>query len=455
MAQVSESRHGMWSSGWVFVAALVGVAIGSGNLWGFASLAANHGGGAFVLVYVLCVLLIGAPAMLAEVVIGRAGRLSPVSSARRLTLVNERNTAWIGAGWFGTYAGMLVLSYLGVFAGWALHYIGVMASASLSGADVAGAQAMFGEFIASPWRVVLWQSVFMAIVVYLSASGFRTLHKMIVWLVPMLLAMFIALLGYAAVNGSVMETTAIAAMPRWDELQVNGILVAVGQALFTIGVGIGVVMLFGSYLPARVPLVRSVAFVVLLDVVLTIAGGVIVLSIAGADDVALAQSPELIFVHVPLAFAQLPLGAAFGALLFVLIALAALVAAVGLFDPVLAYLVEEYNAKRSRAAVSFGIIAWGIGLGSALSFNYFADARFLGERSFFESVDYLVHAWLIPLGVCGIGLFSGVVLSRESQRATLQFDGGVGERLWKLMVVFVVPLAVAMTMAAAVFLSWM
>jgi NSS family neurotransmitter:Na+ symporter len=440
VAQLSESRHGMWSSRWVFVLAVAGAAMGLGNIWSFAAVAGTHGGGAFVLVYLVCLTVFGIPLMMAEILLGRAGRLSPINTLRRLTRLTRRSGTWISVGWSGTFAGMLILSYTGVFAGWALHYVFVMLQGSLTGADAQVATTAFERFIASPWQVVGWQSLFMAVIIYIVGRGVRGLETAVRWLMPIALTLLVVLIFFGAASGGFAQGMHYLFQPRWDQLHLDGVLIAMGQAFFTLGLGMGAVMAYGAYLSATVSLLDSAAAIVLLDMLVTIGAGLVVLPIVFANGLSPDTGLESVFVTLPFAFAQMHFGGVFGALLFLLIVVAAIVTAIALLEPVAAYLFEEYNAKRSRAAVSLGVIAWVVGLGTVFSFNIWSKLNVLGGRNFIESVDYVVHTWMLPLGALGTALFVAFVVQRAAIHAQLHITGGNAELVWNVFVRLIAPL---------------
>jgi len=440
VAQLSESRHGMWSSRWLFVLAVAGAAMGLGNIWNFSAIAGDHGGGAFVLIYLVSLALIGVPLMMAEILLGRAGRLSPINTARRLTRLTRRSGTWISIGWSGTFAGMLILSYTGVFAGWALRYAFVMLQGGLSGADQALATTTFESFIASPWQVVGWQSLFMAAIVYIVGRGVRGLETAVRWLMPITLTLLVVLIVFGAASGGFAQGMAYLFQPRWDELHLDGVMIAMGQAFLTLGLGMGAVMAYGAYLSATVSLLDSAVAIVLLDVFVSIGAGLVVLPVVFAGGLSPGTGLTAVFVTLPFAFAHIHLGRVFGALLFVLIVIAAILTAIALLEPVVAYLFEEYNAKRSRAAVTLGVIAWLVGLGSVFSFNIWSKLDVLGGRNFFESVDYIVHTWMLPLGVLGTVLFVGFVVQRAAIHAQLHIKGGNAELVWNVFIRLITPL---------------
>ena len=430
----------------MFVLALVGIAVGVGNLWGFAALANDNGGGAFVLVYLIALVSVGLPLLMAEILIGCAGRLSPVNTARRLTHLARRNALWIGVGWFGSYAGMLVLAYLAVFASWSMYYVGVTAFGNLAGRDVAAASTLFDVYTASAWRVIVGQTLFIAVTVALARRGVAFIDVLTRRLMPVALGLFVLLILFAIAVGDVGAALGNLFVPRWHDLHLIGVLIALGQAIFTIGIALGAVMAYASYLPMGVSIPRTAAAAVGLDALLTIGAGIVTVPLLFAVGVDADGGVPALFVAIPWALAQLPLGAFAGIVLFVLIVLVALVAAVALLEPLLAYLIEEYNANRSRAAISLGVLAWLIGLGCVFSFG--SDRGLLLGATFFELIVRLVHGWLLPLGALGVALYAVVVVSRAARETHLPLPRGAAW-LWTWWLRVVVPLALIVLFAGA------
>ena len=369
-APKQESRHGMWSSRWLFVLAAAGSAVGLGNIWKFPYIAGENGGGAFVLVYLGCVLVIGLPIMMAEVLIGRAGRESPINAMRSLVGRHDTNRLWIVIGWLGVLAGFLILSYYAVIAGWALYYIYLMASGAFAGVTPETASGTFDAFLANPWQLLAWQTLFMVLTVYIVGRGvIKGLETAIRLFMPMLFLLLLVLLFYGFRSGGFEQGLDFMFRFNWESLTPNAVLIAMGQAFFTLSLGMGAIMAYGAYVPNNTSIASTVFTIAMLDTLVAVAAGMAIFPIVFANGLEPGQGPGLMFVTVPLAFGQLPLGAVFGSLFFLLVSFAAITSAISLLEPALAYLVEEYNAKRQRVAISLGVICWILGVGTVLSFN--------------------------------------------------------------------------------------
>lgn len=450
MAGGTESRHGMWSNRWLFVLAAAGSAVGLGNIWKFPYIAGENGGGAFVLLYLLCIAIVGVPIMMAEVMIGREGRQSPINTMRQLIKQHHRHPGWVLIGWSGVLAGFLILSYYVVVAGWALFYIMQMGSSALEGATADQANQLFNDFLADPLQLIFWQTVFMALTVYIISRGVISgLETAVRWFMPMLFVLMAVLLGYA-VNSEGWEQ-GWEFMFRFDfsSLTPDAVLAAMGQAFFTLSLGMGAIMAYGAYLPSSTSIFSSVAVIAGLDTLVAVVAGLCIFPIVFANGLEPAQGPGLMFVTVPLAFGQMPLGALFGTIFFLLVSFAAITSAISISEPALAYLVEEYNAKRSRVAVSLGVITWILGLGSVFSFNLWADVAVLGQPTFFDFAGFVTDKVMLPLGGMFIALFGGWALPNTVIGAQLGIQNGVVSVMWKLLCGVVAPIAVLAVFVSA------
>ena len=450
-----ESRHGMWSSRLVFVLAAAGSAVGLGNIWKFPYITGENGGGAFVVVYLACIALIGVPIMMAEVMLGRAGRMSPINTMRKLAADSGGAKFWPVIGWMGVLAGFLILSYYAVIAGWAVYYIFRLASGTFDGADGAASGAAFDEFLADPWAILLWQTVFMAVTVVIIARGVaRGLEMAVRLLMPLLFVLLIVLVGYAAVVGDFGAGAAFLFSFDASKLSVDGLLTAMGHAFFTLSLGMGAIMAYGAYLPGRTSIAGTVTTIAVLDTAVALVAGLaifpIVFATAGLEP---GEGPGLMFVTLPIAFGNLPLGAVVGAVFFLLVSFAAVTSAISLTEPALAFLVEEYNAKRTRVAISLGAACWLLGIGTVLSFNVWADFHVVGGLTVFDFVDYVSYKVLLPLGGLLIALFAGWVLAKSVVDEELGFEGWQ-RSLWDAAIRFVAPAGVLVVFGYTIYQSF-
>ena len=448
----TESRHGMWTSRWLFVLAAAGSAVGLGNIWKFPYIAGENGGGAFVLVYLACVAFVGIPIMMSEVLIGREGRQSPINTMRSLTQQHHRNPAWVLIGWMGVLAGFLILSYYAVIAGWALFYIWRMAEGTFDGASGELAAQTFNDFLADPWQLVMWQTIFMAATILIISRGvIKGLEAAIRWFMPLLFVLLMVLLGYAVTSDGFADGWNFMFGFNWEVMDRDAVLVAMGQAFFTLSLGMGAIMAYGAYLPSGASITSTVVVIAVLDTAVALAAGLAIFPIVFANGLEPSQGPGLMFVTIPLAFGQMPFGALFGTLFFVLVSFAAITSAISISEPALAYLVEQYNAKRSRVAISLGVICWILGIGTVLSFNHWADVHIVGTLNYFDFVDYVSQNIMLPLGGLFIALFAAFGLPKTVIGSQLGLQSGGLAIAWRVICGVIAPAGVLLVFVATIF----
>ncbi len=444
MAESDVSRHGMWSSRALFVLAAVGSAVGLGNIWRFPYITGENGGGAFVVVYLACIAAVGIPVMMAEVLLGRQGRQSPINTMRSLARRSEAGRGWSLIGWMGALGGFLILSYYSVVAGWALYYVCLMAGGTFVGADGAAAGAAFDAFLANPGLLVGFHTLFMAITIFIVGAGVVAgLERAIRWFMPLLFVLLGVLLVYGATSGGFGAGFDFMFSWNWEKLTAEGVLEALGHAFFTLSVGMGAIMAYGSYMPSNASIPSAVLMIGVLDTVVAIAAGLAIFAIVFANGLEPGEGPGLLFVTVPIAFGNMALGVLFGTLFFVLVTFAALTSAISIVEPAMAFAVERFNAKRWRVAFLLGIVCWILGLGTVFSFNAWADVHIVGNMTFFDFFDFVTQKVMLPLGGLLIAVFAAWVLPKKIVQAQLKLPGGRPvEVLWEALIKVVAPLGV-------------
>ena len=317
MALQNNSSQSRWSSRWLFVLAAAGSAVGLGNIWKFPYIAGENGGGAFVLIYLVCIALVGIPIMISEVLMGREGRSSPIHTMRILAKKAGRSPRWALLGWLGVVTGFLILSYYAVIAGWALNYVWLTANGTFDGASGDFVSQAFTDLQADPLQMIAYQTAFMVVTIWIVGRGVTAgLEKAIQWFMPALFILLIVLLIYSFNSGGFAQGWAFMFDLKWDAVGPEAWLIAMGQAFFTLSLGMGTMMAYGAYVPEDAKLSTTVVTIALLDTLVAIAAGLAIFPIVFANGLEVSQGPGLTFVTLPLAFGQLPFGAFFGAVFF-------------------------------------------------------------------------------------------------------------------------------------------
>ncbi len=443
------SLHGHWSSRMAFILAVTGSAVGLGNIWKFPYVAGQNGGGAFVLVYLACVAIIGMPVMMSEILIGRRGRRNPIATMSLLGAEEGKSTNWKFIGAMGVLAGVLILSYYSVIGGWTLSYVFKSAFGVFADATAAEVSAVRDEFTASWSTVALFHTVFMGLNIFVVARGVeRGLEQAVRFMVPALLLLMLLLLGYSISTGFFDEGLAFMFKPDFSKLSWDSVLAAMGQAFFTLSIGMGAVMAYGAYLPEETSIIGSATAVAIADTTIAILAGLVIFPLVFANNLDPGDGPGLVFITLPLAFGQMPGGIFFATVFFMLLSFAAWTSAISLMEPAVAWVVEKFHRTRAQAAVMIGLFIWGLGLGTVLSFNVLSDFRFL-RGTIFDNLDHLTINIMLPLGGVLITVFAGWVMCRNSTADEL---GGAGPiyKLWRLLAKFVAPIGILFVFLKAV-----
>ena len=393
-----------WASSVGFVMAAAGSAIGLGNIWKFPFITGMYGGAAFVLFYLVSILLIGLPVMLIEFSIGRRTQLNPVGAFR--TLAPTGPFFLIGA--LGVLAGFVILSYYSVVAGWTLAYIYkalVGGFAGFSSPDVAG-QA-FAAYAGNPFWPILTHLCFMALCVLVVMKGVRGgIERWNRILMPTLFIIIILLvLRGVTLHGSQQGLTFLFT-PDFSKLNGNAMLVAMGHAFFTLSLGMGAMLTYGSYLSQDENLVKNSLWIIVADTGVALLAGVAIFTAVFAMGFKPDVGSGLVFHVLPAIFAVMPGGWIVGVLFFLLLSIAALTSAISLLEVVTAYFVDQRGWPRKRAAVVFGGVIFLLGVPSALSFGILNGIRVFGKWTLFDFFDYLSFKYLLPLGGLLMVLFT-------------------------------------------------
>ncbi|PKM46151.1 MAG: sodium-dependent transporter [Gammaproteobacteria bacterium HGW-Gammaproteobacteria-1] len=452
MKSSREPIHGQWSSRWAFVLAATGSAVGLGNIWKFPYITGENGGGAFVLLYLVCIVLIGIPIMMAEIMLGRRGRRSPINTMRHLAQEEGRHGGWRYLGWLGILSGFLILSYYSVIAGWALAYLVRTAGGVFTGLTADGVNNIFYSLVADPERLLAWHTVFMVMTMVVVARGVRSgLERAVRYLMPLLLVLLLVLVGYAMNTGAFQQSLVFLFSPDFSKLTPNSVLIAMGHAFFTLSLGMGAIMVYGSYLPRHVSITHATFTIAGADTLVALLAGMAIFPIVFANGLTPGAGPGLIFQTLPIAFGRMPGGEFFGALFFLLLIFAAWTSAISLIEPLVAYMVENMRMNRVMASALAGGVTWVLGLGTIFSFNLWSGERYkLWGLTFFDVLDYLTVNIMLPLGGLLIAVFAVWAMRRESSISELGIGNGPFYRGWRFVARYITPVAVLLIFLHAI-----
>ncbi len=449
---VEAGTPGRWLHRTTFVLALSASAVALGNLWRFSYLSGEYGGGAFVIAYVLCLFFIAAPVMVAEVVLGRYGGPSPVASIRRACDGSLRSRGWTLVGALACLTAVLILSFYIVVAGWGMAYAGFLQSGEFSAARAAEVGVHFEQFLAEPMQQVYWQSLFLLLTAGIVVLGVRRGLGVLVWLaVPLLLAMLAFLVKYGFDYGDMAATRNFLFSTRLVDFSGESVLVALGHALFTLGVGVGTGISYGAYAPQHIPIARSIMAVAVFDTVIALLAGLAIYPIVFASNIEPNAGPGLLFISLPYAFGNLMQGELAGTVFFVLVVLAILGSAVAVMEPVVAMVMRLARFERFTSALIVGAIVWLLGLAVVSSFQSGPDVQWFGNRNLLGVLDAITARLLLPLVALLTVVLVGWRLRPEILRLELARESALFFSLWRFLLRYIAPLAIALLIFAPFF----
>ncbi len=429
-----------WISKWTFILAAVGSAVGLGNIWGFPYKAGTEGGGAFVLIYLGCIVLVGLPIMMAEIIIGKRYRMSPVGSMKMAASESNVSSKWQLIGWGGLVAGIFILSFYSVLAGICIHYIGI-AFNPVEGIDSA---EQFDLVTKSPSNLLLWHSLFMILTASIIAAGvINGIERIVKILMPALFIIMMIMVINSSIVGNFIEGIKYLFVPDFSKIDSNTILVAMGQAFFSLSLGMGAIMCYGAYIADDQNIFKTSLTVAGLDTLIAILAGLVIFPLVLATGLE-AEGPGLVFVTLLTEFTSMPYGEVIGSLFFLLLTIAALSSAISLLEPSVAYMEQNRILSRPIAAMILGMVAWILGIGSALSFNLWEEYKFLGDKDFFDSVVFIGNELMLPLGGMLVAFFVGWKLKPLIAAEMLEDSSNIIFRIWIIFIRFISPILIAL-----------
>ncbi len=411
-----------WSSRLAFILAATGSAVGLGNIWKFPYIAGTNGGGAFVLVYLLCIAAVGVPIFIAELYIGKTSQTNVVNA---FNVAAKKKTAWRSIGWLGLISAVLILSFYSVVGGWVLDFLFRSVSGEFLTETESEIQSTLGVLFQSPGRQLVLHFVFMLLCVLIAFRGIQKgLERWNKILMPGLMGLLLILFVYAIGLEGFGKSLAFLFAPDFSTLTAAGVLEAVGHAFFTLSLGMGAIITYGSYLQVSEKVVPTALAVAGLDTLVALVSGVIIFAIVFSFGMEANSGPTLMFQTLPVLFSKLPGAYWIAIIFFLLVSFAALTSAVSLFEVVISYWEDTRKSGRGRACLLWGGLIYSLGVLSALSTNVLSGFQlpFVG-LTFFDFFDKVTSQYFLPIGGLLISLFFGW---RLSEKACLEIVGSKG-----------------------------
>ncbi len=393
-----------WGSRLGFILAASGSAVGIGNIWKYPHMAGQNGGAAFTLIYLICILVVGLSIVIGEFALGRKTQLSPVGAY----LAIAPGSLWKWVGFLGVGSAFVILSFYGVVGGWIMNYsfLSLKGDFSQLTGNPEAASALFNSFITSTWAPLFWQLLFMMICIYVIINGVKGgIEKWSKIMMPTIIVILVilAIRGLTLPNG--MTSLTFLFKPKFEDLSASAVVLALGHSFFTLSLGMGTMITYGSYLKRNENLLNSALWVIGLDTIIALLAGVAIFSTVFALGADPAEGAGLIFVVLPSVFPQLPGGQIWGTLFFVILFMAALTSAISILEVVTAYFIDQKGWTRIRSTILFGGIITVVGIFCSLSLGGNLNITWFLGMSFFDFMDYLSSKYMLPIGGMLMAIF--------------------------------------------------
>ncbi len=446
---VIKKNREHWGTRAGFILAASGSAIGLGNIWRFPYMTGEHGGAAFILIYLIAIFLLGYPLIVNEMVLGRAAQRDPVGVFKILA----PNSPWWLVGALGVFTGFIILSYYAVVAGWSLAYVyKVVIATSTPGIDHAG---LFKEHISSLWEPIIWQALFIIITVSIIAAGVvKGIQRWSTILMPILFALLLILIVRSVTLPGAGEGLAYYLNPDFSKVTGRTLLAALAQAFFSLSLGMGALITYGSYLDDKDEIPANAAWVAGLDTCVALLAGFALFPAIFALGFEPGAGPGLAFITLPAVFAQMPLGGVFGVLFFLLLGIAALTSAISLLEVVTAWLIDEKGWPRKKAAIYMGLVIFVVGLPATLGYSVLKGFSFPGlNTDMLDTYDWFANSIFLPLGGFLMAIFAGYAWGikhaiHEANKGRKSFTVGTW---WALLIRYLVPVLIIFIMAVGIY----
>ncbi|MDD2586959.1 MAG: sodium-dependent transporter [Syntrophomonadaceae bacterium] len=435
-----EPARDQWVTRMGFILATVGSAVGLGNLWRFPYVAGQNGGGAFLFVYLLMVILLGCTVTLAELTLGRHTQLNALGAYRKL----RKKWAWVGG--MGIFAALIIMFYYSVVGGWVLKFVVAACTGQFTSNDPAVCGQFFANFASSAVEPIIYTAIFLlatAMIVYRGvSSGIEKASKV---LMPLLFLFIVVLVIRSVTLPGASTGLAYFLVPDFSAINGKTILTAMGQVFYSLSLGMGIMVTYGSYLDKQSNMVKSSIIVPMLDTLAAVLAGLAILPAVFVFGFSPDSGPGLMFSTLPAVFSQMPLGQIFAILFFVLVFFAALTSTISLLEVVVTYLIDEKKFSRRKSAILATTVIFIFTIPASLSMGPWADIHFLPGMGFFSAVDYLSSNILLPIAGFLLCIFIGWVWGVDKAIYEITNEGSLEFKLapvWAFLIKYVAPIAI-------------
>ncbi len=435
-----------WSSRTGFLLAAVGFAVGLGNIWRFPYVTGENGGSAFLIIYLACALGIGLPLLISELTIGRRGRSSPSGSIRSVAAESGASAHWGAFGTLAVFCVFIILSYYTVLSGWTFDYLVRAASGTFEGVGADESNAMFSGLMNNPGRLLFWHTIVNLTIILIVRRGVQAgIEKAVKILMPALFLALGVMVIYGAIAGDMAAALKFMLEPDFSKVTVRTVMVAIGQAFFSIGIAMAALITFGSYLPKEISIPKSATIIIFADTAVALLAGFAIFPLVFAFHLEPSSGPGLIFQTLPLAFGQMPGGQIFGAIFFILLIAAALSSCIGCAEAVVSWVDERFGIKREKGVLLTAGAAWAVGILTIMSlgdWSEFYPLNFIPAfegKTIFDSLDFLAANVLLLIGGLLISVFIGWFVPKHIKLEEIGVEEGLFFTFWRFMIRFVIP----------------
>lgn len=433
----NTSNRGQWASNIGFILAAAGSAVGLGNIWKFPYLAGANGGGAFVVIYLAMIVIIGFVIMLGEMAIGRNTHLSSVGAYKKL------NEKWAFVGFIGVVVGFCILAFYSVIGGWVLNYIGKYLIGGISGAEAGN---YFSGFIASTTQPIVWHLVFMVLCCVIVLKGIAGgIEKASKFMMPALFVLLVIIAIRSVTLDGAMEGIKFFLKPDFSKVTIGTVMAALGQAFFSLSLGMGAIITYGSYLGKTENLEKNAVIIPAIDTMVALLAGFAVLPAVFAFGFEPGAGPSLMFITLPSVFDSMPFGQFFGILFFILILFAALTSAISLLEVVVSFVIDTFKIERKKATIIISTILFFIGIPCSLANGPIMKDVLIFGYNFFDFMSFLAENLLMPLGGLLMCIFIGYVWGVDNISDEISCNGKYKFRskpFFILMIKYIAPVLI-------------
>ena len=446
MSSLSSNPKNQWSSRWGFILATVGFAVGMGNIWRFPFVTGQNGGSAFLFIYLIAAVAIGLPLLIAELSIGRRGRSSAPESISRVAVECEASSSWGLVGSLGVFCAFIILSYYSVISGWTLEYFLRAASGSLENIGPITSKEMFASLNDDPLRLCFWNTMIYSLIIFVVRQGVQDgIERSVKILMPALFITLIIMVFYSVLTGDIVAATKFLLEPDFSKVSFGTVMQAIGQAFFSIGIGWGTLIVFGSYLPKEYSIPQSASLLIFMDTFVALLAGFAIFPLVFKYGLEPSSGAGLAFETLPLAFGQMPGGRIFGSLFFILLITASLSSCIGIAESVVSWVSQQWNITRLKAVNYTSGMAWLLGFFTIMSLGNWSNyypldfIPLFAEKNIFDALDFLAANILLLVGSMMLSLFFGWFVSKKIKIFETDLSDGITFMILQFMIRFIIP----------------